>query len=142
MAEVAAEAVPAEVDYPFRLIVRRMRDLNGSIGMGAASIRKRNPFNPLRLNPGDMATRGLAEGMTVDVISPDGRLRAVVAADETLRTGVVSMSHNWGGLGDDPEDYAINGASTNLLVRADVNYEGINAMPRMTAIPVDIVPVA
>jgi anaerobic selenocysteine-containing dehydrogenase len=142
LAEVAAEAAGPQAGYPFRLIVRRMRDLNGSIGMGAASIRRRNPFNPLRLNPQDMARRGLAEGMAVDVVSPDGRLRAVVAADDTLRAGVVSMSHNWGGLGDDPADYAANGASTNLLVRADVNYEGVNAMPRMTAIPVDVVPIA
>ena len=143
LAVVAAEGIPDRGDdgYPFRLIVRRMRDLNGSIGMGADSIRKRNPVNPLRLNPADMAQLGLTAGMAVDVVSPDGRLRAVAAADDTLRPGVVSMSHNWGGLGDTGAEFDTRGASTNLLIRPDRVFEPINAMPRMSAIPVEIIPV-
>jgi anaerobic selenocysteine-containing dehydrogenase len=141
--DVVAEPVPnrPDPDYPFHLIVRRMRDVNGSIGMHAPSIRRRNPFNPLRLNPVDMAQQGLAEGAIVDVVSPDGRLRAEIAADPTLRQGVVSMSHNWGSLSEDPAEYAAHGASTNMLIRNDRNYEALNAMPRMSAIPVRIEPV-
>src|SRR3546814_3940860 len=45
--------------FPFRLIARRMRDVNGSIGMHTPAIRKRNPYNPLHINPDDMSCLGL-----------------------------------------------------------------------------------
>jgi hypothetical protein len=61
-----------------------------------------------------------------------------VAADPALRTGVVSMSHNWGSIADDPIAYAQHGASTNFLIRSDEVYESINAMPRMSAVPVNV----
>jgi hypothetical protein len=55
-----------------------------------------------------------------------------------MRAGVVAMSHNWGYLDNDEAEYAQHGASTNFLIRTDVVYETINAMPRMSAIPVNV----
>src|SRR3546814_7560284 len=56
LADVAAEPIidRAKDVFPFRLIARRMRDVNGSIGMHTPAIRKRNPYNPLHINPDDM----------------------------------------------------------------------------------------
>jgi anaerobic selenocysteine-containing dehydrogenase len=124
--------------FAFRLAVRRSRDLNGSIGHQTPSVRRRNPYNPLYVNPDDMAQLGLAAGDWVDVSSVSGRISAIVASDPAVRRGVVSMSHNWGDLGNDPADYPRYGASTNFLTQADVGCESINAMPRMSAIPVNV----
>lgn len=126
--------------YPYRLIARRMRDLNGSIGMQTPEVRRRNPFNPLHMHPADMEIMGLTTDDEVDMLSEDGQIRALVRPDDTLRRGVASMSHNWGGAENRPEDYLTDGASTNALIRTMRNYEELNAMPRMSGIPIDIRP--
>lgn len=141
--EVVAEGFqPPRADpFPLRLIARRMRDVNGSIGMETPTIRARNPFNPLHMNPADMARLDIEEGMQVNIRSQDGMIEAIARSDDTLREGVVSMSHNWGGLSNDPGDYDRRGASTNFLTSTTNCYEQLNAMPRMTAIPVEVGPV-
>jgi hypothetical protein len=62
----------------------------------------------------------------------------VVASDPTVRAGVVSMTHGWGGLPDETV-YERDGSNTGLLISTDRNLEPINAMPRMSAIPVNSV---
>jgi anaerobic selenocysteine-containing dehydrogenase len=139
LGEVAAEPVAEPAAHAdFLLIARRMRDVNGSIGMDTASIRRRNPFNPLHMHPNDLARLGLVSGQRVQVSAEPGAIVAIVKPDETLRTGVVSMSHNWGRADNDPAHYDQHGANTNRLVRTDRDFEPINAMPRMSAIPVVI----
>jgi hypothetical protein len=55
---------------------------------------------------------------------------------------VVSISHGWGALpGQLPGDPR-NGVSTNLLVSTKWMVEPINGMPAMSAIPVDVHPIA
>lgn len=139
LAEVAAEptATVKDVDH-FHLIVRRMRDVNGSIGMYTESIRHRNPYNPLHMNPVDLDGLGLVAGQHVHIRAQHGAIVGIVKPDETLRPGVVSMSHNWGAVDNHPDACDHHGASTNRLVRADRVFEPINAMPRMSAIPVVI----
>jgi anaerobic selenocysteine-containing dehydrogenase len=129
---------PRDDGFAFRLAVRRSRDLNGSIGHQTPSVRRRNPHNPLYMNPGDMARLGIAAGDWVEVSSASGRISAIAESDAAVRGGVVSMSHNWGHLRNDPADYRRYGASTNFLTQADVGCESINAMPRMSAIPVNV----
>ncbi|HEY3659142.1 MAG TPA: molybdopterin-dependent oxidoreductase [Steroidobacteraceae bacterium] len=129
---------PGADGFAFRLAVRRSRDLNGSIGHQTPAIRRRNPHNPLYMNPDDMAHLGIAAGDWVDVSSQSGCISAIAASDPAVRSGVVSMSHNWGDLANDPANYRQYGASTNFLIRADVGCESINAMPRMSAIPVNV----
>ncbi|MFX8339374.1 hypothetical protein ABTL37_19375, partial [Acinetobacter baumannii] len=61
------------------------------------------------------------------------------AAEPDLRRGVVSMSHGWGSLPDETV-YERDGANTGLLISTDRELDPINAMPRMTAIPVRLAP--
>ena len=49
------------------------------------------------------------------------------------------MTHGWGGLPDET-DYSRDGSNTGLLISTDRNLETINAMPRMSAVPVNIRP--
>jgi anaerobic selenocysteine-containing dehydrogenase len=128
----------AAAEGEFHLIVRRMRDLNGSMGMDNAAIRRRNPTNPLHMHPADLARLGFAAGQAVRVCAQAGEIVGIVKADTTLRVGVVAMSHNWGRADNDEGSVAQHGASTNRLVNNARVFERINAMPRMSAIPVAI----
>jgi anaerobic selenocysteine-containing dehydrogenase len=125
-------------EFGFRLAVRRSRDLNGSIGHQTPSIRQRNPYNPLYMNPEDMMRLGITSGDWVNVSSVSGEISAIALGDPGVRIGVVSMSHNWGDLENNADAYRRHGASTNFLTQADVGCESINAMPRMSAIPVNV----
>jgi hypothetical protein len=147
MAQVAAEThvLPGRVlsnggTYTHRLAVRRTRELFNSMYRYLPSTRRRLPYNRAFLNGDDMAAMGVANDDWVEISSDSGVIRAIAARDEALRPGVVSISHGFGGLPDDG-DYRRNGASTNLLISTDRDLQPINAMPRVTAIPVNIRPV-
>jgi anaerobic selenocysteine-containing dehydrogenase len=119
---------------------RRMRDMFNSNGSKLRSIRKRTPYNPAFLNPLDLESLGLEEGDRVELVSAHGRVLAIVGRDPDLRPGVVSMAHGWGALPDDENDPSVAGSSVNALIDTDINFESINAMPHMTAVPINIVP--
>jgi anaerobic selenocysteine-containing dehydrogenase len=86
------------------------------------------------MHPEEFAALGLAPGDPVEIASEHGRIQAVAQPDKSLRAGVVSMAHCWGGLPDEPGP----GANTNLLIACDSNVEAVNAMPRMSAVPVSV----
>src|SRR3546814_9218878 len=86
-----------------------------------------------------MAERVLVNGDWIEIASDNGTIDAMVEADETIRPGVVSMSHGFGGLPEDG-DYLTNGASANLLISTERDRQAINGMPRMSGIPVNIRP--
>jgi len=123
--------------FPYRLIVRRSRDVMNSLGRTFSSERKHTRFNPLHMNPDDIRSLGITVGERVSVACGTATIPAIVAADETLRHGVVSMTHCWGFLPGD--DYSEVGLATSQLVRTDSQVEPINAMPVMTAIPIRII---
>jgi anaerobic selenocysteine-containing dehydrogenase len=84
----------------------------------------------------DLGSHDLRAGDIVTVTSNHGETRALIAADDTMRRGVVSMTHGWGRVGiDDP---LVGGSSTSLLICSDRDVEHINGMPRMSGIPVTI----
>ncbi len=143
--ELAAQVRPAQghesngQHFTHLLSSRRMRNFYNTIGMHLPTTRKRNPYNPAYLNPEDMATYGLENGDRIEIVSDHSRIAAIVEADAAVRTGVVSMAHAWGGLPGENVDLSTHGASTNMLISTDRDVEPINAMPRMSAIPVNIV---
>lgn len=119
------------------LCVRRLRDVINSAMRDAPAIRKRTPYNTAQLHPDDIAALELCGGERVEISSAHGRIQAVLEADATLKRGIVTLPHGWGGLpGDDR--YETEGASVNLLISANRHIETINAMARMTAVPVNI----
>jgi anaerobic selenocysteine-containing dehydrogenase len=86
------------------------------------------------------ASLGIASGDRIEITSDSGRITAVAAADETVRPGVLSLSHAWGVLPDDPNNERGGGemACVSLLIDSSRDVEAINAMPRMSGIPVNI----
>jgi anaerobic selenocysteine-containing dehydrogenase len=52
--------------------------------------------NPLWMHPQDAESRGLFQGSEVSVQTDFGRVQAELVLDESLRPGVVAMTHGWG----------------------------------------------
>jgi anaerobic selenocysteine-containing dehydrogenase len=142
--EWRADAAPTQIKTashpPFThlLSVRRLRAVMNSFGIQLPEIRRRHPFNAAYIHPLDLEALGLGDGSEIEVIADNGIVPAIAQADETMRRGVVSMSHCWGGLPDEDRAYTENGSSTNILVGTDDCVETINAMPRMSSIPIRI----
>ncbi|MGY1745328.1 molybdopterin-containing oxidoreductase family protein [Blastococcus sp. SYSU D00695] len=125
-------------DGQLLLISRRMKNAMNSLGTKVPSLMG-TTYNPALMHPDDLAAHGLVEGAEVEVVSRHGRVRAVVGADPGLRVGTVSLSHMWGTL-DKEASVAEHGSNVNRLTSLDDELQTINRMPRMTALPVRIVP--
>jgi anaerobic selenocysteine-containing dehydrogenase len=129
----------ASPDFAYRLAVRRLRDGLNSAGLALPSIKARLPFNPVYMNPEDMKDEGIGEGVKVRVESAHGAIEVRAEADPTLRRGVVSIVHGFGRNPDRRSAYEEGGVSVNLLLSLDDSArETINAMPRMSGIPVAV----
>lgn len=138
MAQLAAESVDGLADYPLLLAVRRTREVMNSSYHAIPAIRKRVANNPVALSPDDLAALGLDDGQSVRIISENGAITSQTIADATLRRGVVTMSHGFGGLPDDAAPFEQVGANVNLLVSLTRDVQPINGMARFSGIPVRI----
>ncbi len=133
-----ASAVRSDPDFPLRLIARRVREVSNTSCRDFPTARKRMPFNPLCLNPDDLAGTGLSEGDECWLVSDNGRVPAILKADKSLKPGIVSMVHGFGGLADEEVDYRERGASVSLLVSLDRDCEPLQSMPLMSGVPVRV----
>jgi anaerobic selenocysteine-containing dehydrogenase len=131
----AETASPADNRFAFRLSNRRARHRMNSMGSTLPDLLRLMPRNLGHMNPQDMMALDISPGDWIEIASAHGAIQVMADADGTLRRGVVSVSHGFGGL---PGDDVRLGASPNLLVSTDSDLQSINAMPRMTAIPVNI----
>ena len=143
IAELAAEWVaPDKIRsngklFTHRIAARRHRDRFNSLGKALSGVHKRVPYNVAYLNPADLAAKQINDGDWVELTSDNATVRAIAEGDETLRPGVVSLTHGFGDLPDE-SDYLTDGVSTNLLISTDRDLQTINAMPRMSGIPVNV----
>ena len=124
-----------------RFTVRRHRDMWNSIGRELKGIKRRLPYNTARMHPGDLAGLGISSRDTVRLTSAIASVDVIVEADESLRAGIVSLTHGFGLLPEET-DYLRDGVCSNMLISTDRELQTINAMPRMTAFPVHIAKVA
>jgi anaerobic selenocysteine-containing dehydrogenase len=113
---------------------RRMHQVMNTTGNTLAGTLARAPYNPAYLHPAELAALELSAGEVIEIASAHGCIEAVVQPDEKLRPGVVSIAHCWGGL----PGKGGPGVNVNRLIRCDTDVEPINAMPRMSAVPVRI----
>jgi len=119
--------------------VRRVREVQNTMYRHLDAIGKRMPHNPLWMHPDDLAALGIEAGECVAIESAHGRIEAISEADATLRRGVVSISHGWGGLPGEPAASGdTRGVNVNRLTSTRSHLEPINAMPRLTALPVRV----
>lgn len=135
-AHTALAAAPAP-EFPFRLVVRRSKEVMNSLGHRLPGL-VRLPQNPCFVHPDDLEALGLSEGALAQIQSRNGHIVAVVHADASMRPGVVSMSHSFGGLPGDDDDPLLHGANVNRILSVDDDLQTISAMPLMSAVPVAI----
>lgn len=124
-------------EFPLRLAVRRLRDTLNSACIELPSIKKRTPVNYAYINPQTMQSFAVHDDDRIKITSDHGEIDVAVKADDTVRADVVSISHGFGVLPSE-KNYDQYGANTNLLISSDRDVESINAMPRMTGIPIRI----
>jgi len=145
LAVVLTEQTGAEVidgfdagKFPFRLISRRLKHVLNSLGREIPGLARVGTTNAAYMNLDDMKELDIADGDLVRITSPSGRVVGVAEGSETIKRGVISMSHSWGGSTTD-EDVRNQGTPTNRLCTVDSGYDPINGMAIQSAIPVAVV---
>jgi anaerobic selenocysteine-containing dehydrogenase len=144
LAVVARERTAAEVidgfepqRYPFRLTSRRLKHVLNSLGREIPGLARVGTTNEAYLHPDDLAVIGAAPGDLVEITSPSGSIVGVAAASASIKRGVVSMAHSWGGAVTDDE-VRTQGSPTNRLCTVDSGHDPLNGMAVQSAIPVAV----
>ncbi len=90
-------AAPAEdATYPSRLLTSKAAShfLNSShAGVARAAREEGRPF--VRMHPTDAASRGIRDGVMVRVFNERGSVLVPVEVTNSVRAGLVAMSHGW-----------------------------------------------
>lgn len=123
----------ADGSFSHLFIVRRQKQVYNS---SCHNFPGTPPGNPAWVNPNDLAALGYREGEQVQLVSEHGAIEVIVRADKTLRPGVVSMSHCFGG--DPQQSTAVekNGSCAAQLVSVEKHYDPLMGMPVMSSFPV------
>jgi anaerobic selenocysteine-containing dehydrogenase len=120
-----------------RLVSRRLQQSYNSSGHDLAGMRRR-PYNPAFMHPDDLGRLGLRAGDTVEIRSARASIVALVEADDTLRRGIVSMTHAFGGPPDRDHEGRSIGSSTSRLLTIDRDLQPYTGQPQMSNIPVSV----
>ena len=127
------------VESRYRLAVRRMISVQNSAYRRSDFNQKKFPLNYAYMNPEDMLAEGLSDGARIDMWTDSGKIVGTVRSDDTVRAGVVSMTHCFGELNPENDPEGALGGFTGRLIPLDPNKaEAINFMPHKTGIPVNI----
>jgi anaerobic selenocysteine-containing dehydrogenase len=136
-AEAGAERFAA-VELPFRLVPRRSNHFVNSSGRSIAKLTRGKPWNPAFLHPDDLAELGLASGDRIRIRSRHDAIAAIVEPDASLRRGLVSMTHAFGGRPGSDDDPRERGSNAARLLRVDDDFDPVSGIPRMGALPIAI----
>jgi anaerobic selenocysteine-containing dehydrogenase len=125
--------------YPYRLVCRRLLHTYNSNGQDLEQLRRKWAYNPAFMHPQDLDREGLAGGDLVEISSKTGSILGIVQPDETLRKGLVSMPHAFGGLpGQQDKKVREWGTNPGRLLRVDDSVDRYTGQPRMSNVPVRV----
>jgi anaerobic selenocysteine-containing dehydrogenase len=130
----------ADERYPFRLVGRRMNARYNSGGMTAPRLQAQERTNPAFMHPDDLAQLGLESGEVVEISSARATILGVVEADDTIRRGLVAMSHAWGDVAEHDEEVRDIGGNTSRLIDVTDEWDPYSGQPVMSNIPVAVRP--
>ncbi|QSE90778.1 molybdopterin-dependent oxidoreductase [Rhodococcus pseudokoreensis] len=116
------------------LTVRRTQGVMNSLGRDVLTM-TRTPYNPCHVNPTQLEAIEATAGDLLLLETQHGRVIAVAEADDTVQPGTVSLAHCFRGPRDDA-DPRHSGANPGALISLHEVTETINAMPRLSGVPV------
>ena len=90
--------------------------------------------NPAHLHPDDIRSLGARSGQVVRLVSAHGAIEVQLEEDPTLRRGVVSVSHGFGGVLAGESGAAF--ATVSQLTSTETTLDQISRMPILSALPV------
>ena len=144
-----ATALFAELDAEpagqLKLITRRTSHTINSAMQNVERLKKgAGADNPLFLSPADAGRLAVRDGAKVRITNRFGTIEAEARLDETLRPGVVAMTHGFGNAGTTGQPVARRHAGVNVNALAPVgpgSFDPVSTMSQLTGIPVDVEPI-
>ncbi|MBW2274659.1 MAG: molybdopterin-dependent oxidoreductase [Deltaproteobacteria bacterium] len=124
-------------EFGFRMITYRMKEAYCTTGQNLPSLRAKRSYNPVLMNPAEMASIGVADGDVVVVDSGYGRVEGIVEGTEDLAPGVIALAHGWG----DPSDergVREKGCNVQRLIPDDQRYDPITGLAQQSAVAVNV----
>ena len=141
-AETLFNELAGEDANQLKLITLRTNYMVNSWYHNAPSLKRDNALdNPLHMNPVDAERLRLQAGAEIRVSNQYGSVIAMLKLDETLRPGVVAMTHGWGHGNNKQLRVASNhpGVNVNELLPTGVgSFERLSNQSHMTGIPVEV----
>ncbi len=138
LAEIARNPSGHDARHPFKLISRRLNDVNNSCSHDNPVQLRKWTYNPAFMHPDDLAQLGARSGDLIAIESANDRVVGVAEEDPTLRPGCVSMPHSWGRHPRHEQRPRIDGANTGRLVSIDRDCDALTGQPLMSAVPVSV----
>jgi anaerobic selenocysteine-containing dehydrogenase len=141
IAAMVRRARPA--DYPMRMIgMREPRSENSWMHNSPLLMRGDRGHRAL-MHLDDAAQRRIAEGDTVEVSSPHGRIALPVSLTADIVPGTIAIPHGWGHKGTGGWQLAnrAGGVNVNQLMSTDPqDVEALAGMSWLTGVPVQVGP--
>jgi len=131
-------ALRGGADFPLLLISRRLAHVYNSSGRDLDMLTRKGRYNPAYMHPGDLERLDLTSGDDVLITSAHGGVPAIVEADDSLRPGLVSMTHAFGDLPASGVGVRKAGSNTGALISVEDDYDRYSGIPRMSAVPVRV----
>jgi anaerobic selenocysteine-containing dehydrogenase len=101
--------------------------------------RKDDPDGALGIHPDDITALGATDGGWMAVETRTGRIVVRIAADDSLRRGVVTLPHGYGQAYPSGEGHIVVGPRINLITASD-DCDPIAATPYHKNVQVRLVP--
>jgi anaerobic selenocysteine-containing dehydrogenase len=132
----------AEPEHVLKLISLRTPYMNNSWFSNAPKFRKgKERDNPLHMNLADVQRLGLVEGDAIIMATEFGSLETHVFVDDSLREGVVAMSHGYGYARSFALRVAQQNAGSNcndIMPNGPGSIEPLSNMAWLSAVPVSV----
>lgn len=132
----------AEPVGTLKLITRRTSHTINSAMQNVEKLKAKGAAdNPLYVSPTDADRLALSNGSRVRVSNQWGAVESTVKIDETLRDGVVAMTHGFGNANTSGMPHAQRYPGVNVNALAPVgpgSFDPVSTMSQLTGIPVEI----
>jgi anaerobic selenocysteine-containing dehydrogenase len=127
--------------FPMRMIGMREPRSENSWMHNAPLLMRGERVHRAVMHSGDAADRGIADGDTVEVSSPHGRISLPVILTTDIVSGTVAVPHGWGHKGTGGWQVAnrAGGANVNQLTSSEPeDVEALAGMSWLTGVPVQV----